>query len=97
MIDPRTTKDTMMGKVAANNSAWSAGGLWGSGNFERASVEINMAPTPIGPSKHGFSSFLRPETAIQINTYRNAHKTAPLSNPLPRGSIYTKAGAAECA
>ena len=47
MIDPSTTKATMVCSVAARASAWSWGGDWGVGSSVTASVETKMAPTPI--------------------------------------------------
>ena len=47
MMDPSTTKETMVCSVAARASAWPSGGDWGVGSSVRAIVEMKIAPTPI--------------------------------------------------
>lgn len=47
MIEPRTTKETMVCNVAVNSSAWPSGGVCGTGSLETARVDTKMALTPI--------------------------------------------------
>ena len=47
MIEPRTTKETMVCNVAVNSSAWPSGGVCGTGSLVTAKVDTKMALTPI--------------------------------------------------
>lgn len=47
MIEPRTTKETTVCRVAARYSCWFLGGDWGSGSLNKANVETKIALTPI--------------------------------------------------
>lgn len=55
VIEVRTTNETIGWRDSPSKSSWLSGGSVGVFNLCRARVEINTAPTPIGPSYHCIS------------------------------------------
>jgi hypothetical protein len=50
-IDPKTTKATIGSRQAARSSCWLCGGSCGVGSCVSARVDMNTAPTPMGPGQ----------------------------------------------